>query len=178
MNFVVDIILLIILVSGAVHGYKRGFILELIGIAAFIIAIYGGLKLLHRGMEHLSKLYDGFGVFLPFLSFMLIFVVIVILVNILGEWLKKIIDWTPLGIVDNVAGALVNLLKTTLGIGIVFWVMQVLEISFAQNVIKHSKILPVVQSVLVKIGQVIALIFPSFDSFIETLKEFLKSFIT
>jgi membrane protein required for colicin V production len=173
---ILDIILIILFAFGAYHGYKKGLILELITIIAFILAIIGGFKLIHIGMEYLSRMYDGFGSFLPFVAFLVIFVLIIILVNTIGSILKKIIDWTPLGVVDNFAGALLGILKWALGVSIVFWVITTLNFDFISDSVQNSKILPFTNKILTSVGDFISTIFPSFDDFINTLKELFESF--
>lgn len=145
-------------------------------IVAFVLAIVGGFKLIHIGMEYLSRMYDGFGSFLPFVAFLVIFVLIIILVNTIGSILKKIIDWTPLGVVDNFAGALLGVLKWALGVSIVFWVINTLDLDFVSGTVQNSKILPFTNKILSSVGEFITTIFPSFDDFINTLKDLFESF--
>lgn len=171
-----DIILFILFGIGAYHGYKKGLILELIMIIAFVLAIIGGFKLIHIGMHYISAMYDGFGSFLPFVAFLVIFVLIIILVNTVGSMLKKIIDWTPLGVVDNFAGALLGALKWALGVSICFWVINTLGLDFVSDAVQNSKILPFANKILSTVGEFISTIFPSFDDFISTLKELFESF--
>ena len=171
-----DIILLIILALGAYSGYKKGLILELIAIVAFILAIFGGFKLLHVGMEYVSRVYEGFGNFLPFVAFMVLFVLILILVNMVGTILKKIIDWTPFGLIDNVAGALIGIAKWALMLSIFLWVMGSLKINIPGNLSENSKVLPLVTGFAGQVANFISTIFPSFENFINTLEELFESF--
>lgn len=171
-----DIIILIILAVGGFSGFKKGLIVEIISILAFILAIIGGFKLLHIGMEYLSKAYDGFGSLLPFIAFIVIFVLILLLVNIVGKILKKIIDWTPLGVLDNFAGALIGIAKWALGISIILWVMSGLHIGFPEFATRNSKIMPYIADFATQVGSFISSIFPSFQSFINTLEELFESF--
>jgi membrane protein required for colicin V production len=173
-----DIILIILFAAGAFFGYKKGLILELISIIAFILAIYGGFKLLHIGMEYVSKVYDGFGTLLPFVAFLVVFVLIIILLNIAGNILKKIIDWTPLGFFDNVFGAFLGVIKWALAVTIVLWVVSVLHIDFADETLKNSRILPITNRMLASVGDFISTIFPSFGDYIKTLKTLFESFAT
>ncbi len=175
MNFL-DIILIILFAVGAYLGFKKGLILELISILAFILAIIGGFKLLHIGMDYISRIWDGFGSFLPFVAFLVIFVLIILVVNTVGTILKKIIDWTPLGVVDNFAGALLGVLKWALAISIVFWVLSALHLDFNKYAIENSKILPLANRILTSVGDFISTIFPSFEDFINTLKDLFESF--
>jgi len=171
-----DIIILVILVLGAYSGFKKGLILELIAIVAFILAILGGFKLLHFGMEYVSKMYDGFGNLLPFVAFLVLFVLILVAVNMIGKFLKKLIDWTPLGILDNFAGALIGAAKFALAISILLWVMSSLNINMPDYVTKNSRVLPYVSDFASQVGDFISSIFPSFDSFIKTLEELFETF--
>lgn len=171
-----DIILLLILALGAYSGYKKGLILELIAIVAFVLAIIGGFKLLHIGMEYVSKVYEGFGNFLPFVAFLVLFVLIIIVVNMVGKILKKIIDWTPFGVLDNLAGALIGVAKWALMLSILLWVMTSLSIDMPDSLTKNSKVLPVVTGFASQVGSFISTIFPSFENFIKTLEELFKSF--
>ena len=171
-----DIIILIILALGAYSGYKKGLILELIAIIAFVLAIMGGFKLLHIGMEYVSRVYEGFGNFLPFVAFMVLFILILIVVNMVGKILKKIIDWTPLGVLDNLAGALIGVAKWALMLSILLWVMTSLNINMPDYLTNNSKVLPVVTGFASQVGNFISTIFPSFENFINTLEELFESF--
>ncbi len=131
---------------------------------------------MHIGMEYVSKVYDGFGSFLPFVAFLVLFVLIIIVVNTVGKILKKIIDWTPLGVVDNFAGALIGILKWALGISIVLWVITTLHFDFGSETLENSKILPIANQMLASVANFISTIFPSFEDFIKTLKELFESF--
>ena len=171
-----DIIILLILVLGAYSGYKKGLILEVIAILAFILAIIGGFKLLHIGMEYVSKAYDGFGNFLPFVAFLVLFILILIVVNMAGNILKKIIDWTPFGVLDNFAGAVVGVVKWALLLSILHWVMSSLSINLPEFLTKNSKILPIITGFAGDVSHFIATIFPSFENFIKALEELFESF--
>ena len=173
---ITDIIILIILALGAYSGYKKGLILELIAIIAFILAIIGGFKLLHVGMEYVSKVYEGFGNFLPFVAFLVLFVLILIVVNMAGQVLKKIIDWTPLGVMDNIAGAIVGVAKWALLLSIVLWVMTSLSLTLPDSLTENSRILPIISGFASQVSNFISTIFPSFENFISTLEELFESF--
>ncbi len=119
-----DIILLIPLVFGAVLGFKKGLLLEIFGVLAFVLAIIGGFKLMEVGMVYLSEYFEDFDQLLPFISFILIFLAIILLVNMLGKLLKKAIDMTLLGGFDKFAGAILGLVKWAIGISILLWLVN------------------------------------------------------
>lgn len=116
-----DVILIIPLVFGAVVGYKKGLLLEVFGILAFVLAIIGGFKLMELGMSYLSEYFEGIDHLLPFISFLVIFIAIILLVNMLGKLVKKMVDMTLLGGVDKFAGAIVGIMKWAIGLSIILW---------------------------------------------------------
>ena len=122
-------------------------------------------------MAYVSKMYDGFGSLLPFVSFVIIFIVIIILVNILGKMLKRVIHWTPLGFVDSFAGAAVGIFKWALGLSILLWLISVMGFHFPEAMVKNSKVYPQIQAIAPKLGEFVATIFPSTESFFNSLKE-------
>ena len=63
-----DIVLAVILLFAAYKGFQRGFLLEVIAVAAFVLAVLGGFKLLHWGMELLGQYFNLHGEILPYVS--------------------------------------------------------------------------------------------------------------
>ncbi len=116
-----DLIILAPILFGAYQGYKKGFVLEVIAILSFILAIIGGFKLMHWGMDTLDVYFDISGDLLPYISFIVIFILIILAVNLIGKGFKKIIDLTLLGSLDNLAGAMLAILKWAFGISILLW---------------------------------------------------------
>ncbi|GAB5524291.1 MAG: hypothetical protein Roseis2KO_21630 [Roseivirga sp.] len=119
-----DIILLVPLIFGAVMGFRKGLLLEIVGILAFVLGIVGGFKLMELGMTYLDDYFEDFDHLLPFISFLVIFLAILLLVNLVGKAVKKVMDMTLLGGVDKFAGAIVGLAKWAIGLSLVLWLTQ------------------------------------------------------
>ena len=100
-----DIILIICLLIGAWSGYKEGFLMELISLAAIMLGVFGGFKLMSAGMIFLQERFHADKSTLPYISFIVIFIIIVILVQLLGRMIKNSLDKTFLGSVDQSMGA-------------------------------------------------------------------------
>ncbi len=167
----VDIVLLVILLFGAYKGYKTGLLMELVTLLALIIGIIGAFKLLHNGVEFLSKHLEVSDTVLPFISFILIFIIIVILVNILGKSLKKILDMTLLGSFDNLVGSIVGILKWAFGISVIFWLLNSFNLGFPASVTDGAYLYPVVQAFAPKVIDWLSVIFPVLEGFVEGIKE-------
>jgi len=60
---------------------------------------------------------------------------------LLSKALKTILDFTPLGILDNILGAALNIFKIAFVLSILFWVIDSLGIDFSNEYIDNSIIL-------------------------------------
>lgn len=93
-----------------------------------------------------------------------------------GKIIKRLIDWTPFGLVDNVAGGLIGIAKWALMLSIFLWVMDSLKIDIPKSISGNSKILPLVTGFAGQVGHFISTMFPSFENFIKTIEELFESF--
>ena len=135
---IIDVIILVPLIIGALSGFKKGFIMEVISLLALILAVIGGFHFLHWGIALLQKHFELSGQLLPFLSFILIFVAIVILVNLVGKALQKIIQMAFLGGIDKMAGAVLGGLKWIFFLSILVWAFQVFGVEVPEHLQQKS----------------------------------------
>lgn len=168
-----DIILLIPLVFGAVLGFKKGLLLEIFGVLAFVLAIIGGFKLMEVGMVYLSEYFDDFDQLLPFISFIIIFLAIILLVNMLGKLLKKAIDLTLLGGFDKFAGAILGLVKWAIGVSILLWLVNNFGIELpGQN--EDLVLYPFLTELGPRIISSLDVVLPFAKEMLESIKELLS----
>ena len=166
-----DIILIVILGIGAVTGFRRGFIMEIVSILAFILAIIGAFKLLQVGMTFMQENFQLSGKLLPYLTFIIIFVAIVILVNLIGKAIKKMLDMTLLGSFDNLAGALIGILKWTFGLSVLFWIFNYFQFNPIERYSENSFIYPQVVSFAPVVVDYISALLPFAKDLFSTVQE-------
>jgi len=166
-----DLILLIPLLIGAYTGYKRGLIMELVGIIALIMAVMGAFKLLHTGIEFLSKYIPAYSNFIPFIAFIGIFIGILILVNMLGHATKKFLDLTILGVFDNFAGAIIGIFKWAFLVSIVLWLSLQVNLVVPNALTEKSILYPHIVGLAPKVGEYISAIFPFASDLFESIKD-------
>ena len=119
-----DIVLIVLVLLGAWSGYREGFLMELISLVAIILGVLGGFKLMGVGMIFLQDRFNADKTTLPYLSFAVIFIIIVLLVRLLGNVVKHSIDKSFLGTVDQVMGGVLGTFKTLFMLSIVIWIMD------------------------------------------------------
>ena len=165
---VTDIILLLILGFAGYRGYQRGFMVSLLSIIAFLIAIILAFFFLDWGVQMLDDLVEGFNGVLPYLAFVLIFIGVAIGINIIGKMFKKAIDLTLLGSFDSVAGGVVGILKWVFGLSLLIWLSQNVGIEIPLDMQKGSLIYS-------KIEPVAPFVVDSFSEYLPFLKSLFQS---
>ena len=121
---IIDIILILILGYGGYKGYQTGLLIQFITFIAFIIAIVTAFNLCQHGVIKLKQWFDLTNSLLPVLSFLLIFIGVLISIMLLGRFLTNVLHQSILGSVDQYAGALVGILKAAFGLGCVLWLLE------------------------------------------------------
>lgn len=117
---VADLILGVLLGLGIFFGYKKGMLVELITLLAFVIALVSAFKLLNSALE-LLKPHVHSGSFAILISFIIVFTAVFVLIFLLGKLLKRTIDYTFLGTFDNIAGCLLGGLKAAFSASMILW---------------------------------------------------------
>ena len=170
-----DIILLIFLAYGAFRGFRKGLVMEIVTILALIIGIIGAFKLLHQGMAFLDKHFEIGGTILPYVSFIIIFIIIVILINVLGKSVKKVLDMTLLGSFDNMVGAIIGMLKWAFAISVIIWLSNAVSLTFPDDWVSGSFLYPLIEPVAPITFDFLAYIFPFLKGLVDNIGELLQS---
>ena len=166
-----DIILLVILGFGAISGFRKGFIMEIVSILALIVAVIGAFKLLREGMEFLQENFELSGKLLPYLTFIIIFIAIVIIVNLIGKAVKKMLDMTLLGSFDNLAGAIIGIFKWAFGISVLLWIFNYFQINPLIEYSEDTVIYPLVASFAPTVIDYISALIPFAKGLLSTVNE-------
>jgi membrane protein required for colicin V production len=85
MNYI-DIIIGIILLFAAIGGFRKGLISELASLAALILGIWGAIEFSYITSDFLTENFNLETDYLNIISFIVTFIVIVILVQYCGQF--------------------------------------------------------------------------------------------
>tara|TARA_R110000737_G_scaffold236920_1_gene249310 strand:+ start:1040 stop:1612 length:573 start_codon:yes stop_codon:yes gene_type:complete len=166
---VIDIVILIILVLGAFRGFQKGLLLEIVGLFAFILGIIGGFQFTPLVAGFLDGYFTKVPGLIPVISFIIVFVVIVLAVNLIGLALKKTIDLTLLGSFDDLAGSLAGILKWALALSFLLWLLTFFGFQLADEYVEGAKIYPFVVSLAPWMIDTISVVLPFVKEFFEKL---------
>ena len=164
-----DIVIAIILVVGAFVGYRRGFLLELFFLLAIVLGVFIGFKLMGAGVQYLSEKFNADKAVLPYISFAIIFLLVMVVVSLAGKSIKNSLDKTFLGKIDASAGAALGVIKFAFGLSVIIWLIEAFQISLPGGWKEESVLYPVAARVAPTLSEYFGEFIPFFK---ETFKQF------
>lgn len=129
----IDIALILFLIFGAYSGYKEGFLMGVFSVLAILLGILGGFKLMGNAMVLLDQQFNIDETVLPYLAFIVVFILVVVVVSLIGKSIRASIDEGFLGKADQSAGALLGIFKTAFMLSVGLWIIQSLKVSFPEK---------------------------------------------
>lgn len=115
----VDIILLIAFVPALVSGLSKGFIHQVFSLVATVLSVWMAFKFTNAVGVLIEPLLEVNKTILWVLSFVIILVGVILLVNFLGKLAEKLVKVVMLGWLDKLLGVVFAILKAALVIGLV-----------------------------------------------------------
>ncbi|MBW6537179.1 MAG: CvpA family protein [Mariniphaga sp.] len=126
MNYI-DIILGLLLLFAAINGFRKGLISELASLAALILGIWGAIEFSYITSDFLTKNFNLETEYLNIISFIVTFIVIVILVHIVGSSVNKLIEVAMLGVMNKLAGLAFGIFRSALILSIILLVFNKID---------------------------------------------------
>jgi len=138
----IDIAIAILLALGAYFGYRRGFLAELFFVAALVLGVLVGFRFTAWGVGYLQRHFNADTAFLPYLSFFIIFILVVVGVIFTGHRLKHLMDQSFLGKVDALAGAILGAVKYAFCASVIFWLAEKINYTLPESWVHGSWLYP------------------------------------
>ena len=141
-----DVIILLPLLWGALHGYRKGLLIEIIGIAGMVVAMILGFKFLGLGMDILTPYFSDSTAkkILPYVGFSAVFFPTIFLLNQFGYMIRRSLRFSILGTFDRFAGALVGIFTWVFGISVFFWLVNLIGIKIPSHRTDDTFLYPLV----------------------------------
>jgi membrane protein required for colicin V production len=165
----IDIAITVLLVLGGYFGYKRGFLAELFFFLALALGVMIGFRLTGWGVIYLHKHFNADTDFLPYISFFIIFIAVVVLVIFMGSRIKHMMDQTFLGKVDALAGAVLGAAKYAFCASVILWLAGKVNYPLPESWTRGSWLYP-------KTVDFAASVSEFFGNFLPFLKETFRQF--
>lgn len=129
---IIDIVLGALLLLGLVRGFLKGLFVEIASLLALVLGIYGAIHFSHFVGDFLKSRVSWEEQIIQITAFAITFVIIVFAIGLAGKALTKLADFTALGLLNKILGAVFGLLKTGLILSILLSVIDKspIELSF------------------------------------------------
>src|SRR5437868_15079238 len=105
MNYI-DIVLAILLLTGLVRGFLKGFVFEIAILGCFFLGSYAAFHFAYLLEPHILKLWKVNGRTLVYISSFLMFVIISIGIFFLAKLFTGLINIAALGVFNKILGGL------------------------------------------------------------------------
>jgi len=171
----IDIAFAIIMVIALVKGLSKGFIVAVFSLLAFFIGLAAALKLSAVVASRLSENTNISGKWLPVLSFLAVFIIVVLLVRLGARWIDKAVQFVWLGWLNRLLGVILYVILYSVIFSIfLFYAVQLHLIG--QHTIDESKVYGYIQPwgpfVIDSLGKII----PWFKDLFHQLEDFFGNF--
>ena len=126
MNYI-DVIILIPVVYGAFRGFHQGLLMEISTLFALILGVVlalrfaGDVEGVLRDFIVLAEPYSYY------VAFAVTFLLVIIVMNLLGKLLTRLVDAVSLGLFNKVFGILLGMLKGALVVCVVLFLVNTLD---------------------------------------------------
>jgi membrane protein required for colicin V production len=168
---IIDIIFLLLMLMACIKGYSKGLIVALFSIIGFIVGLAAALKLSAYAAEKLSSTFNTTGKWLPFISFLIVFLAVVILVNLGGKLVQKSVEMILLGWVNRIGGILLYAFLYSVLLSVfLFYAVQLHFLS--AETITDSQVYGYLQPLGPKVINSLGNIVPIFKDMFGQLEEF------
>ena len=148
-----DLLMLVPLAWGAFNGYRKGLLVEIVAVIAFVVAMIVGFKFLAFGIELLSPYISRelARKLLPWLGFSVIFFPTVMMINQMGFAIRRSLKYSVLGTFDSVAGATVGIFTWIFGISVILWLFSYMGVKMPAQQTETALIYPYIRPIAPKV---------------------------
>ena len=127
MNFsVIDIVFIVLIALLMIRCFIKGFISEVLTMAAFVLGAFASLFLYKNGAEYLKETFWPDMEIIPeIVAFIALFLIVFVIVKLLELLLKGIVQGINLGAADKFLGLLFGIAEGFAVVGIILFILHI-----------------------------------------------------
>jgi membrane protein required for colicin V production len=126
MNYI-DILIILAIAIGMISGFINGFVKEVASLAALILGIWGAIRFSSFTAAKLYDYFDMSGRYVGIISFVVTFLIIVVIIHFIGLLVDRIVNAVALGFVNRLVGIAFGLFKSVLLMSVLFVVLNAID---------------------------------------------------
>ena len=161
-----DIIIAIILFLFGFKGLRKGLIIEVVTLLALVAGIYGAMHFSDFTAERLVEFIEVNPKYIDTVAFVLTFILLVIVVNIIGRAISKLVETMNLGFLDRLGGFVFGVATGVLLCSLLVLVLNNFQLNglVKEDTKKESKLYPYVE-------QTVPYLYKGFDLVKDVIKD-------
>ena len=154
-----------------IKGCRKGFVVAIFSFIALFVGLAAALKLSAYVANRLKDSMNVSSGWLPFLSFLVVFTVTVLLVNWGGKLIQKVIEIALLGWINRIAGIILYLFVYTIIFSVFLFYAEKIHL-FSITTFQYSQTWPVIKPVGPKVIDAFGSVLPVFKNMFKELENF------
>lgn len=168
-----DIIAVVLIGFGFYRGFTKGFVLSIFSFIAWILGLIAALRLTDVGSAHLRDWTDSKSPWIPIISFIVIFLAVVVLVILFAKLIDGIITVAQLGLWNKLAGGMLEVLIFVLVMSIMVWMFN--HGGFISPEVKaESKLFGIIEPIAPTVFAWLGKNVPALDNLLDNLKPYFR----
>lgn len=171
---ILDVIFLVFLAIGFLHGFRRGLIRALFSFVGLFFGVLLALKYSYVVSDYLYREHIMETRLLPLVSFIAVFLIVVLLVNITARLVESAADAMLLGTMNKLIGGILEALLVVMLFSTVLWYlneMHVMTAEIQEDSVTYNYLVGLAPDVLAFIGKIA----PFFRDTFEHLEKLLQT---
>jgi membrane protein required for colicin V production len=146
----VDVFFLICFIPAVIGGLMNGLVRQVASLVALILGIWAGWhfsSLVAQGIQVFIKNNDSL---VNIISFAIVFIIVLILVNMIGRGLSKIVQLALLGWLDKLLGVIFGIVKYTFVLSVLIYFINSLNDLYSfipDDLFSGSRLFPILEKI-------------------------------
>lgn len=162
------------MVLGAYEGFKKGFLLGLIGLVGFVVALILGFYFMDPMTDWLKDNVTEFNLAYPIVAFFIIFLISVLLIQTVGWILKMVMNLILLGSIDSLAGSILGVIKAAFFVSLFIWFGKEFDLDLPKQWEKDSEMLDFIEPMAPAVIEAVEPFFPKVGGTRKKLEDLVK----
>jgi membrane protein required for colicin V production len=167
----IDVVFALLMLVAIIHGYRRGLIVAIFSFLAIIIGLAAALKLSAIAAKYIGHTVKISEKWLPIISFIVVFIVVVILVRLGAKAIQKLTETLLLGWVNRIGGIILYVAIYTVVLSVILFYAEQIKI-IRQETIHASATYPYVKPWGPRAINTFAALIPFFKNMFTELEHF------
>jgi membrane protein required for colicin V production len=169
----IDILFAVVLLLAVIKGFRKGLIIAIFSIIAFIIGLAAALKLSVAVATYFEHSLSITGKWVPFIAYAVVFMAVVWLVNLGAKLIEKSVEMVLLGWLNRLGGILFFVLLYTIIFSIFLFYTEKIHL-FNGASLAASKVYPYVKPWGPKVMDALGQVVPVFKNMFAQLEAFFQ----